>query len=950
MTLKFIQRLYQLDQTRSSFATGLLECVALLKKRFFDPMTIFSLQSSAAQTIAAKTPPPHCAVVRSAIITPTMVYFNTPGIEISNRVIREWSEYSDRFLRVRFSEELGYGKIMSNNGGRNEALYDRVKRILRNGIVLGDRKYEFLAFGSSQFREHGAYFFAPTSGLSCQNIRDKLGALNDADRKLPAKFCARIGQNFSTTRGFSVKVKIRTHVDGSNVLLLPDVKRNGFTFTDGVGKISSFLAKMIAAEFNLPTEDAPAVFQFRLGGCKGVLAVDPTLPSHDVHIRPSQYKFAAIHHGLEIIRTSSYASASLNRQIILVLSALQIPDSVFLEKMRSQLKALEMAMIDETTALHELQKVVDGNQVTLMMASMIQNGFMATKEPFMISLLSLWRSWTLKYLKEKAKISIENGAFLLGTVDETATLRGHFHADQPRPRDSWEQCIPKLPEVFCRVDRHRKGVYETITGVCILARNPSLHPGDIRVVRAVDAPCLHHLTNCIVSPQTGDRDISNMCSGGDLDGDDYLLIWDDDLIPQEWNHPPMDFAPAKPCPLNREVNVEDMTNFFVDYLKSDTLALIATNHLAFADDQELGVKSSKCLELAQLHSYAVDYPKSGQAVEIPAHLKKPRWPHFMEKRKSYKSTKILGQLYDLVIREDFRPEYTSAFDERILGAFAPSQPLLDEAEAIKVQYDSRVRKIMAQHDITTEFEVWSAFVMTHNRDKKDYTFAEELGVLMEAIRSAFREMCESRAGGRDSDKLHPFVAAMYTVTARQVQKALEEGVSPSDTVNMPMISFPWLFLHELSKIATGGHGRGGVVQRVQGAQKRHHTTYGAVHEDIPGLIETTDGVVAPGEILEPFEDRPAHTQTPVKDIQEDDHSVMIEKSIRGRMPNQDETHREVRLRTLRALRAEDNRVENNTLRKSLYESGKVQENVEVRDGDMTGVVQIELALEDSDDD
>ena len=953
VTSDFLRQLHGFDQSQSGLAVGFLERVATLKKRHFDPMDIFGLQVSSLEVTATKTPPVHCTIARSATITPTMVYFNTPGIEISNRVTRLWSEHSDRFLRVRFSEELTYGRIMSNSGGRNNELYDRVRQVLQNGILLGNRKYEFLAFGSSQFREHGAYFFAPTKKLTCEYIRSQLGQLDEMDRRLPAKFCARIGQNFSTTRGLSVQVKITVYKENTSILVLPDVVRNGFTFTDGVGKISSFLARMIAAEFKLPTEDAPAVFQFRLGGCKGVLAMDPTLGSHEVHIRRSQYKFAAIHHGLEIIRTSSYASASLNRQIIMVLSALGVSDSVFLSKMRSQLRALELAMNDESVALHELQKIVDGNQVTLMMANMIQNGFMAAKEPFVVSMLKLWRSWTLKYLKEKAKISIENGAFLLGTVDETATLRGHFYHNRPQPGDTWEDRVAKLPEVFCRVDRNRKGVYETITGVCILARNPSLHPGDIRVVHAIDVPRLHHLTNTIVFPQTGDRDVSNMCSGGDLDGDDYLLIWDQNLIPEEWNHPPMDFTPAKPQYLDREVNVRDMTDFFVDYMKSDRLALIATNHLAYADRDPIGVKSRKCLELAQLHSFAVDYPKSGQAVEIPQHLRKPGWPHFMEKRRTVPSLKILGQLYDLVVKEDFAPEYSSPFDRRILSAYTHSQEVLSKVETIKHQYDSRMRKIMAQHGIATEFEVWSAFVMKHNNEKKDYSFSEELGTLMEAVRTSFRQECEIMTGGRDADKLHPFVAAMYTVTALQVLKAKQDDDDGNGSLEKPLISFPWLFMQDLCKIATGGTRAGDSAHRVQGVQKRHHINHGTLEDEGAGQIETKEGIVAMGEVFDPFSEGQQEASASHITFPEDDHSAMIEKSIGGTRPDRDETRRDVVIRALREHHDDENSAAAAAPKHEIETNMSLEPNanfVHVQDGNMKDAVKVELDIDDSDDD
>jgi RNA-dependent RNA polymerase len=581
ITKEFLLKLASLDETK---AIEILERVADLKTRVYKPMEIFKLRKLRAS--GSKKIPPYCTLTRAAIVTPTMVYYTTPAVEISNRVIRHWSHLSDRFIRVRFTDEINIGRINSRDHNTEDELFAKVSRAMKNGVMVGDRKYEFLAAGNSQFREHGAYFFAPTSDWPTDLIRQHLGDLELQDRQIPAKWCARLGQNFSTTRGISVPV----HVKPTDT----DVKRNGYTFTDGVGKISPELVRKISEELGYPREDPPSVFQFRLGGCKGVLAVTPELSGNVVHIRRSQSKFGAIHAGLEIIRASSFVTSVLNRQIILVLSTLGVSDEVFRSKMKNQLESLTKAMTDEKVALRELQKSIDVNQTTLTLAGLVVDGFMKSKDPFTVSMLRLWRSWSIKYLKEKAKIPIEQGAILLGCVDETATLRGHYENEQGQFATQIEK-IANLPEVFCQVDRKRKGVYEPIVGLCILARNPSLHPGDIRVVRAVDNFRLRHMKNVVVLPQTGDRDLGNMCSGGDLDGDDYLVIWDQGLIPTEWNFPAMDFTavPARKIE-GREVTVDDMIDFHVTYMKNDRLPKIAHAHLAMADFQDLGVKDRKC--------------------------------------------------------------------------------------------------------------------------------------------------------------------------------------------------------------------------------------------------------------------------------------------------------------------------------------------------------------------
>ena len=179
----------------------------------------------------------------------------------------------------------------------------------------------------------------------------------------------------------------------------------------------------------------------------------------------------------------------------------------------------------------------------------------------------------------------------------------------------------------------------------------------------------------------------------------------------------------------------------------------------------------------------------------------------------YVSKKVLGQLYDMVELVDFSPQYETPFDPRILEAYCLDDGILLEAAEMKAQYDAAVKRIMAQHAISTEFEVWSAFVLGHNFEKKDFTFAEELGRVTSALKESFRRMCIQKAGG--SENIGPLVAAIYTVTAKQVRDAVkkcrkkttnldvEDLLIDVDSKAMPLMSFPWIFDRELAKIASG---------------------------------------------------------------------------------------------------------------------------------------------------
>jgi RNA-dependent RNA polymerase len=841
ITRAFLMRLASLD---SAEAVRLLEKIADKQITHYNPMDIFSVRIKGRLT---KNVPGYCVLARAVNITPTMIHVATPSVETSNRIIRKFASDGDRFIRVKFTDEKTEGRL-GYQGKRSDTVFDRITRALKHGIVVAGRYYVFLAFGNSQFRENGAYFYAPTVSQSADDIRRSLGSFDHI--KTIAKYGARLGQCFSTTRAIkSISIVIEK---------IPDIERNGYNFSDGVGKLSLFLAQMAATELGLQSafEDPPSLFQFRLAGCKGVLALDPGISKNVVQIRSSQYKFDAVNDGLEIIRASSFATAYFNRQLIIVLSTLGVPDQTFIRKQQDMVNDLERATKDEDVAIQKLQRNVDLNQISIVMVGMILDGFMRVKDPFMMSMLQLWRAYHIKFLKEKARIFIENGAFLLGCVDETATLQGHYDVHQ-RVGATKEEKLSILPEIFLRIsDPEKPSCYKVIQGICLLARNPSLHVGDIRVVRAVDVSALHHLKNVVVLPQTGDRDLANMCSGGDLDGDDYLVMWDDDFLPESINETPMDFTPETPIPKDEPVTISDVATFFVTYMKNDSLGKIAHAHLAQADCSSEGVKNSKCIELAELHSQAVDYPKSGIPATMTKELRPKRWPHFMEKKyltknQVYRSTNVLGKLYDQVKLVDFEPQYHNEFDSRILNAFKLEDSMLCDASSLKVDYDTSIKRLMAKHDVQTEFEVWSIFVLSHNQETRDYQFAEEFGKTVEAIKQQYRESCRKAAGASTM----PFIAAMYTVTAREMSKALEECRKTNRKPipeQMPFMSFPWIFANELGRIATGStNDRQGAAARHTSANKAqgHKAQAGFVMEPGMGDIETKDGITHYGELL-----------------------------------------------------------------------------------------------------
>lgn len=785
VTLEFLKTLSTLPEHK---VLRMLEYATDTGKRIYNPMELFAKRIPAGHGI--KRVPPYCVLQRAVNITPSCVHFSSPTVEVSNRMIRQWHPYADRFLRVRFSDEKLEGKLYSSDDENNNIIFNRVRRCLQSGITIGNRHYEYLASGNSQMREHGAYFFAKAPGCDPAQIRYGMGDFRGI--KIPAKYAARMGQCFSTTRAInSLNVKFCE---------TPDVERNGYNFTDGVGKISPFLAKMIASELRMPT--VASAYQFRLGGCKGVLSVWPEVDSANVHIRKSQYKFPSGHIGLEIIKGATFIWGQLNRQLITNLQCLGVPSSTFVSKMERQLRGVDNAVLDKDKALEQLERRIDANYVTLTIAEMVRSGFMETAEPFTMAVLNLWRSWTHKQLKEKASIHIEKAAFLMGVSDEAGVLRGHSDSEPDR-----------LPQIFLQTRHPVTNVLSVVTGTCAVMRNPTLHPGDVRIVKAVDKKELHHLINVVVFSQLGDRDVPSMCSGGDLDGDDFFVTWDDKIIPKQGhrNYPPMQQLGSDAQKVE-EVKLQDIIDFTVTYMKQDSLGRIANGWQALADKlhESGGPKHPDCVRLAQEHSIAVDFLKTGTPAssKLVSSLVPAEYPHFMEnpRKREYKSTSACGQLFDRVDLVAFVPRVDNPFDRRVLTFYTdlPNNLLL-QAKKIKGAYDSAIDRIMNQYEIQTEFEVCTSFILQHSRIVGAYELHTNVADLYEQVKQQYTQEIITLVGGSEQPKLWPFVCAMYQVTADAVASAvtaqLNAGYEEVDQQLLPKISYPWLFSRELGKIA-----------------------------------------------------------------------------------------------------------------------------------------------------
>lgn len=346
------------------------------------------------------------------------------------------------------------------------------------GVKVSNWNFRFLAFSSSQLRDHACWFFAESEDcdLTCSKIRTWMG--NFEHIQVVAKYASRLGQCFSST----------TPVHMSNCIVeeIPDIERNGFCFSDGVGRMSEAVANTVAEVMNL--DFVPSAVQIRMGGCKGVLSYDPSLDrdQHILQFRPSMRKFNA--EGLKtlgIVRVSSFAPAYLNHQIITLLNSQFIEDDVFLNLQRRMISRLKDMMRDPQQALFMFTQYSAESETFRILARMLQSGLDVKKEPFIANNVKLFQCYKLKEVKQKARVLLEQGVQLIGVLDETGILQhGEIFVKYTKPGIDTRQT-------------------EIVTGTVLMAKMPAVHPGDIRVLECVDHPALHHYTDVVVFPQLG---------------------------------------------------------------------------------------------------------------------------------------------------------------------------------------------------------------------------------------------------------------------------------------------------------------------------------------------------------------------------------------------------------------------------------------------------------------
>ncbi|CAM4951787.1 unnamed protein product [Rotaria socialis] len=580
--------------------------------------------------------------VPSVTLTPTLIRIKPLKLCRTNRVLRATQEFGNAL------EHFALVDIRDENGERLQSfhfrdLHGHFLEYLERGFPLMDnnRAYRYLHHSQSQIRSSQFWFYHHEPGLnrSLDEAYEWMGTF-DAERNV-AKNASRIALCFSTTTP-------TIEIDPQYVHSIPDIKTTDekLVFTDGCGTLSEKLSHDIRKSLG---KGPFSVVQFRYAGAKGVVSVNPQLgPGYRLCIRRSMDKFVSEHRCFEVCKVSAPRSLYLNRQVILLLSNRRVADSVFL-------------MLQQRNNFALIRSLLRNDDAKYLLVEKLPYWFLPigakidfVHEPFFRQVLITACLSSVRDILRRTRICVSRNKArnMFGIIDEYNVLKP-------------DEVFVQYTQLHDREDANGRGKSKTtrILHNCkvVVTKNPCHHPGDVRTFTAVDHAALKHLKDVIVFSQQGNCPAPHQISGSDLDGDEYAVIWHEDLVPlQTDNAEPYNYdSNTKPMELDRPVGRSDIHDVVLNIAESDFLGRLSNLHLAYADlfgvDSDIKPQADvlSTIGLAGAISEEVDSGKTGVHPLNDMKIKKQKdalgdsRPDFMENAnmKSYRSDKILGKLY-----------------------------------------------------------------------------------------------------------------------------------------------------------------------------------------------------------------------------------------------------------------------------------------------------------------
>ncbi|KAI9925947.1 hypothetical protein MW887_005753 [Aspergillus wentii] len=502
-----------------------------------------------------------------------------------NRAIA--SQHPDALIHLSFVDfRLGYageGKWESYTA-RESA--DYLSRLLQRGISLNGKLYSFYGHSNSQLKSRSCYLLRGSKD-EVEQLVESLGEFSRI--RTVAKKAKRIGLLFSSCHAL-IEVPDERYED------IEDIESSGYNFTDGCGLASKKIGQLLSQKFSIIIRNQryhPSVYQIRFKGYKGIVSIEPQMRKGCwFQFRNSMRKFSGTSdRSFAVVEYSKpYTYGYLNDDIVVLLNALGISSDVLLRKQKEHFQLLHDSVVDHSAAFTVLCSLGRLDLVEKLVLSGLDGIYSSLRSLVM----GEYEKMLNKRQLQKCRILIPASRLIFGICD---------------PRGVLEE-----GECFLRVtDDTNGGLPRTICNCEVMVtRNPCLHPGDLRKLKAVDRAELAHLTDCIVFPIQGKRPAADQMSGGDLDGDTFFVCWDPDLVPSTMSEPAEYPAGREPISFDR-ITVDDRINYLARY-SSASLGRVKNLSLQWAARN--GAMSRECQELNRLHSFCVD----GNRINIPQRL------------------------------------------------------------------------------------------------------------------------------------------------------------------------------------------------------------------------------------------------------------------------------------------------------------------------------------------
>ncbi|KAK9715405.1 hypothetical protein RND81_06G162700 [Saponaria officinalis] len=642
----------------------------------------------------------HCHVYSDGSYAFKGPYLNTTTT-LLQRVLKD-----ENVLMVKFAED----KPLTN--GPSEVSYPNFCNVAEEGIFLGPRRYRFFVFkdgGKEQTKKDPTSSCVKCYFVNMESFSQFFKENPDSPEKISVHAARCTFMHAHTVASLSAYMArfslilsktIKLDVDLDDSVCIEDIddiackNEDGSLvygedgklqiLTDGTGYISEDLARLCptncfkgtfannayfekyhdaiklldeSAELSLVKcrqSDPPLLIQFRMfyngRAVKGTVLVNKQLPKKTIQIRPSMVKVkidpeligASTVNSFEIVTTSNRPKKPhFSRFLIALLHFGGVPRQFFTD-------ILEEAIADAGNLLSNMRgalrvALIYGDMDDdFMIAKMLLSG-VPLEEPYIQLRLHVLANEEKKSLKE-GRLPIDDSFYLMGTADPVGCLEEN------------EVCVI-----------HDNG---QISGNVLVYRNPGIHFGDIRVLKATHQKALEDIVGNskygIFFSTKGRRSMGDQMAGGDYDGDMYWVSRNPELLRY--------FKPSEPwtstCSLSN-ANVKKPGDYSDDKLEHELFSLFldtrfqpskstgaaADSWLSYMDRmltlghecvEERSEVTKKMLELVNIYYDALDAPKKGVKVNVPKRLVPEKFPHYMGRGegRSYRSKSVLGEIFD----------------------------------------------------------------------------------------------------------------------------------------------------------------------------------------------------------------------------------------------------------------------------------------------------------------